>query len=216
MSEPLLAEDVALLLLDDTSGWLRGQFADYALAGAVATELALRGRIRLTERGERDVRPDRVMVTDATPTDDEILDAGLRRLAERPIRFRSTTVQLLRKDLKRQILERLVARGVVEARPHRVFGLVPITVHPTVDPTYEQGLRARLFAVLVKHEEPTVRDACVIATLDALGMAHRIVAEDVSTVDRRAIRTRARQLRKVHWAAETAARLIQQQQAAAS
>lgn len=214
MSELLLAEDVALLLLNDETGWLRGQYADLVLAGAVATDLAIRGRIRLTEKGERDVRPGRVVVSDATPTDDALLDEALARLARRPVRWRSMAVQLLRKDVRRQVLERLVERGLVEARPHRVLGLVPVTLYPAVAPDHEQALRAGLFAVLAKGEEPTVREACVIALLSAVGMADKVIAEDVSTVDRRAIRKRAKELRRAHWAAEAAYELIQAQQSA--
>lgn len=216
LSDFLLAEDLTLLLLDDTSGWLRTPYADYVLAGAVATDLALRGRIRVTERGERNVRPGRIVVSDTSPTDDPILDAGLARLAQRPVRFRSTAVQVLRKDIKRTVLQRLVDRGLVEAREHRVLGLVPVTVHPTVDPSYERALRAGLFAVLVHDEEPTVREACVIALLAAAGMADKVIVQDVSTVDRRSIRRRAKELRKVHWAADTAYQLIQSAQSAAA
>lgn len=216
MGQILLAEDVALLLLDDTTGWLRNQFADYVLAGALATDLALAGRIRLSEKGERDVRPGRVLVSDPTPTDDSILDAGLRRLAQRPVRFRSTAIQVLRKDVKRLVLERLVERGWVEAREHQVLGLVPVTTHPALDGSHEQELRTGLFAVLAHGEEPTVHEACVIALLAAVGMADKVIAEDVSTVNRRAIRKRAKELRTVHWAAETAYKLIQANQAAAA
>ncbi|WP_425307323.1 GPP34 family phosphoprotein [Ammonicoccus fulvus] len=216
MSELLLVEDVALLLLADDTGWMRGQYHEWVLAGALATELAIRGRIRLTEKGERDVRPGRVVVSDASSTDDAILDQALVRLAGRPVRWRSTTVQLLRKNVKRLVLERLVERGFVEAREHRVLGLVPITVYPAVSFDYEQRLRSGLFAVLARNEEPTVREACIIALLSAVNMADKVIAEDVSTVNRRAIRKRAKEMRKVHWAAETAYRLIQNQQSAAA
>lgn len=216
MTDFLLAEDLALLLLQDESGWLRNSYAHYVLGGALATDLALLGRIRLTERGERNVRPGRVVVVDTSPTDDPILDAGLARLAQRPVRFRSTAVQMLCKDVKPLILQRLVDRGLVEARPHRVLGLIPVTLHPAIRPEHEQDLRAGLFAVLVQDEEPTVREACIIALLAAVGMAHTVMAEDVSTVDRRAIRRRAKQMLKVHWAAETAYRLIQSSQSAAA
>lgn len=216
MSELLLVEDVALLLLSDETGWMRGPYHEWVLAGALATELAIRGRIRLTEKGERDVRPGRVVVSDTTPTDDAILDQALERLARRPVRWRSTAVQVLRKDAKRLVLERLVERGLVEAREHRVLGLVPVTVYPAVALEYEQGLRSGLFAVLAKDEEPTVREACIIALLSAVGMADKVIAEDVSTVNRRAIRKRAKEMRKLHWAAETAYQLIQQQQSGAA
>ena len=119
MSELLLVEDVALLLLSDDTGWMRGQYHELVLAGAMATELAIRGRIRLTEKGEREVRKGRVVVSDTTPTDDAILDQALERLARRPVRWRSTTIQVLRKNAKRLVLERLSERGLVEAREHR-------------------------------------------------------------------------------------------------
>lgn len=216
MSELLLVEDVALLLLSDDTGWMRGQYHELVLAGALATELAIRGRIRLTEKGEREVRKGRVVVSDTTPTDDAILDQALERLARRPVRWRSTTIQVLRKNAKRLVLERLSERGLVEAREHRVLGLVPITVYPAVAPEYEQRLRSGLFAVLAKNEEPTVREACIIALLSAVNMADKVIAEDVSTVNRRAIRKRAKELRKVHWAAEAAYQAIQAQQSAAA
>ncbi len=65
MSELLLVEDVALLLLSDDTGWMRGQYHELVLAGALATELAIRGRIRLTEKGEREVRKGRVVMSNA-------------------------------------------------------------------------------------------------------------------------------------------------------
>ena len=46
--------------------------------------------------------------------------------------------------------------------------------------------------------------------------ADKVLAEDVSTVNRRAIRRRAKELCKIHWAAETAYQLIQSQHAAAA
>ncbi len=61
-----------------------------------------------------------------------------------------------------------------------------------------------------------MREACIIALLSAVNMADKVIAEDVSTVNRRAIRKRAKELRKVHWAAEAAYQAIQAQQSAAA
>ncbi|MDO5499164.1 MAG: GPP34 family phosphoprotein [Propionibacteriaceae bacterium] len=215
MSEFLLAEDVALLLLNDTSGWMRGQFADIALAGAVLTDLAIRGRVRLTEKGERDVRPKRVVIVDDSATDDPILDAALARLAGRPARWQQTSLQVLRTQVKPAVLQRLVERGILEQREVRLLGLLPLKTYPTLDHSHEDGLRRRLFAVLVQGEQPTVRDACLVALLEAMNLAAKTVAEDVSTVDKRAIHRRAKEFRQQHWAAEAAYRLIQSQQSAA-
>ncbi|MDO5681463.1 MAG: GPP34 family phosphoprotein [Propionibacteriaceae bacterium] len=216
MSEFLIAEDLALLLLNDETGWMRGQYADIALAGAVLTDLALLGRVRLTEEGEQGVRPNRVVLVDDSSTDDPVLDGALLKLIGRKVRFQQTTVQLLRSYAKRAVLARLVERGILEQREVRVFVVVPMKTYPTVDYSHEDELRRRLFRVLVQNEEPSVRDACLIALLSALNLAAKTIADDVSTIDKRAIRQRAKQLRRQHWAAEAAYRVIQAQAAASA
>lgn len=216
MPEYLLAEDLALLLLNDRTGWMRGQSTDIALAGAVLTDLAIRGRIRLTEKGERDVRPNRVVIVDDSATDDPILDGALVRLSGRPVRRQSSALQVLRRQSKPAVLDRLVERGILEQRERRLLGLVPLKTYPMRDHTHEDGVRRRLFTVLVQNEEPSVHDACLIALLAALNLTAKTMAEDVSTIDRRAIQRKAKQIRHQHWAAEAAYKLIQQEQAAAA
>lgn len=216
MSEPLIAEDLALLLLNDESGRMKGQFSEVAIAGAVLTDLALRGRIRLTEQGERNVRKNRVVIVDDAATDDPILDAALAKLAGPTARYQQSAVRALRRQAKPAVLQRLVERGLVTEREHRLLGLVPLKSYPALDRSHEDGLRRRLFAVLVQQEEPTIRDACLIAMLAALNLTAKVVAEDVSTVDKRAIQRRAKEMRKLHWAAEAAYRVIQSDQAAAA
>ena len=85
MSDTLIAEDLLLLLTDDRRGSVREySSADYVLGGALLMELALAGRVRITEEGESAHKAGRVTITDASPTDDDILDDALARLAAKP------------------------------------------------------------------------------------------------------------------------------------
>lgn len=211
----LIAEDVLLLLTDDDEGVVSGDYPDLALGAALLLELALIGRIRITEKGEALHRAERVVVESQQPTDDLILDEALARLVAHPDCKPQRAVEVLSKKVRRPLLERLVGREILRQDATKVLGLWPRTTWPTNDPTYERHLRQQLFSVLVEGEKPDVRMASVIALLSAMKVAHKVVAQDVSTVDKRAVRRRAEQLRRESWASEAARKAIEATEAAA-
>ena len=72
-----VAEEMLLLVLDDTSGTFITEpdiNINYALAGAVLADLALKGRI--------EADPYKLFVLDPKPTGDAVQDAVLARIAE--------------------------------------------------------------------------------------------------------------------------------------
>jgi hypothetical protein len=74
----LLAEDLLLLLTDDDTGKLAASSTevDVALGGALLAELALMDRVDVAGADER-VREGRLVVRDANPTADGLLDEAL-------------------------------------------------------------------------------------------------------------------------------------------
>ena len=76
-----LAEDLLLLLTDDRSGRLSVTAAqvDIAVGGANLVELTLAGKIDLTGEGDQG-RPGRMVVRDAAPPGDPVLDTALQTL----------------------------------------------------------------------------------------------------------------------------------------
>jgi Golgi phosphoprotein 3 (GPP34) len=74
----LLAENLLLLVTDDASGRLRvpTDQLDPALAGANLVELTMMGRVDLSGAGGAG-KPGRLIVCDASPAGDEVLDAAL-------------------------------------------------------------------------------------------------------------------------------------------
>lgn len=214
MSDTLIAEDLLLLLTDDRRGSVREYAsADYVLGGALLMELALAGRVRITEEGESAHKPGRVTITDESPTDDEILDGALARLAAKPGCKPQKAVELLVKKVRRPLQDRLVQRGMFRHEKSRFAGFDKF---PAADGSHEADIRAGLFRVLVQNEEPTVRQASLISLLSAIDVAHKVVAEDVSTIDKKAVRKRAKELMKDNWASEAAKAAITAVQTAAA
>ena len=75
----LLAEDLLLLVTDDTSGRLSAPAAqvDAGLGGANLAELALMNKVGLSGQGDQG-KPARIIVRDPSPAGDEVLDAALQ------------------------------------------------------------------------------------------------------------------------------------------
>ncbi|OYN97135.1 hypothetical protein CGZ96_12030 [Enemella evansiae] len=185
----LVAEKLLLLLTDTETGRVRGQFADRALAGALLMDLSFRGRIRVTEKGERSHRPNRVVVVNDAPTDDAVLDAALARLAGAERRMQNA-VGRLAGQVRTPLRERLIAAGAAGDRAAK------------------QDLLTTLRQVLLDGAEPDTDTAALIGALAALGRLPGILGERLSREQKRAVRQRASELRQQNWAADAAYRSI--------
>jgi len=193
----LIAEDLLLLLLDDSTGkaMVDSTALDRVLAGAVLLELALDHRIAPAGEGES-IKKGRLAVRNADPTRDELLDRVLSRLAEDRPRKPEGAIEKLSGGLRKELLTRLAARGLVRPEVERALGLFPVTRWPVVDPAYESGLRAELTRVLVDGAEPAPRTAALVSLLAAVEAAAKVVP----SADRRAVKRRAKELARGEWA----------------
>lgn len=211
----LVAEKLLLLLTVDDTGRVRGQFADYGLAGAVLMDLSFRGRIRVTEKGERTHHRNRVVVVDDAPTDDAVLDDVLARLAGAD-RFMSSSIARIQRHLRKPLQERLARAGVLREEQVKLAGLVTMTRYPIADPGPKDELQATLYAVLLADQAPDADTAALIGVLSAVEATHTVLGIEPTREQKRAVKARAKQLRKENWAAEVAYRAIQSTRAAAS
>ena len=96
MNHVLIAEDLLLLLTDDQSGKLMvaSNQADIALDGALMIELALEQRVDVAAE-DGVVRKGRLLVMDASPTSDSLLDEALGRIAAKQGRKPKNVVPVL-------------------------------------------------------------------------------------------------------------------------
>jgi hypothetical protein len=165
-----MAEEILLLLLDDETGkpvGLPGPAGDLALAGAILMELALAGRL--------DSDLDRLHLAGAAPTGDALLDSVLARIAAEPEERTSRAwIQDIAKGmpgLRGQLLERLVAGGVLRRVEDRFLWVFPERRYPKAPDSQQVAeVRARLRGVLLEQELPDPRDALLIGLCRAAGL----------------------------------------------
>jgi len=199
-----LPGELTLLALDGETGRSRVESMDLdaLLAGAVLTELVLRDRITLDGR--------RVCGAEAVPTGEPLLDDALARVArERRSRTLDWWVAHLRKGLGRQVLDDLVARGLVRMESRRMFGIFPATRVPETDGVAEELIRTRLNMVVLDGVDPDPRTAALAALLTA-PLARRVW----SAADIKAARARLRALAQRDTVAASVRRAIETAQTA--
>ena len=162
------AEEIVLLLLSDDDG----RFArvpswslEYALAGAVLMDLALEGRI--------DTDLDKLVLVDATPVGDSLLDPTLAEIAEgaeRDTRFWVEHVANRAYAVRDESLSRLIAQGILESRDDRFLWVFQSRRYPTVDGQAEREVKLRIMEVLFSDTIPDPRDVVIICLADACGI----------------------------------------------
>jgi hypothetical protein len=165
MGSVAIAEELLLLAYDDESGKASGSTIglDLAMAAAMLVELALHHRIVYVDRI--------LMVRDATPTGMPIVDEVLAKVAADPQHTPGSWVQRLRHGLRPRVLADLCARNVIcDVDETTMAGFVHLHRYPTIDPTVEREIRARLHQALTTDETPDVRTAALAALVSAARM----------------------------------------------
>ncbi|RST11664.1 GPP34 family phosphoprotein [Streptomyces sp. WAC05374] len=202
-----LAEDIALLSLDDESGAAKErQSAGWAVAGGILLELAMAGRVTVADG--------RLEVTDTTPTGTALLDGRLERLEEWTRRkSRRKVADWLTKDQSKAVaatVESLCARGLVTEERGKVLGLFPVRRYPEADGSVERELRARLTSVVVHGMEPDDRTSGLVALLHAAKL-YRLAFPDVP---RKLVAPRMAKIADGQWAGDGVREAIRNMQAA--
>ena len=210
----LIAEDLLLLLTDDATGKtvVDTTRLDLALAGGVLLELALLGRIDVTGPGG-DVKPGRILVRDASPTDDRVLDEALRRIVAKNPRKPEAVVPSLTKGLRGALFDRLAERGIVRADRGTVLGIFPTRSWPAVDSGHEAEVRFGLRDVLVVGRTPTEREAALVSLLHAVDQVPKVVG--TTEVPKRELKRRAGEVAAGEFAGAAVKKAVEAVQSAA-
>lgn len=204
----ILAEDVLLLLVDDESGRavVDKTRLGLALAGGVLLDLATLGRVDVAGPGEQ-VKAGRLVVRDDRPTDDDVLDEALRRIALMGPKKPESVLQTLAKGLRENLLDRLTVRGILRAEEGRILGIFPTHSWPAADSSHERQVRAGLRDVLVAGRTPAPREAALISLLQAIDQVPKALG-DVG-VPARQLRRRAKDVASASFADEAVRKAVQ-------
>lgn len=193
----LIAEDLLLLLLDDVKGTTpSGTAVSTVLGGAVLLELAVAGAVDVDKRSRW--KQPKVHVVDAARITDPLLARAVRTIAEKD-RTAQSLVNKIGKELKTELAERMVKRGLLGREDTDVLG-IRRTRFPALDAVHKNELKMSITAVLVHQDAPDERTGALIALLSAVDRAHKTVGS--SDVPGREIKKRAKQVAKGTWAAD--------------
>jgi len=154
----------------------------YGLAGAVVTELLLRGAVQVTERG--------LLAVAGRPTGDELLDdvlLGIRASRPRPVTSWVRALAGRSASLHARLARRLLRAGVLREERRRVLGVLPVRRFAVADQAVLAGLHGRLRAALLGHGTVDSRTASLIGLVAACGLVDGLVTRD----ERRTARGRA-------------------------
>ena len=170
------AEEVLLLLLDDEDGrfarvpdWSLG----YALAGGVLMDLALENRI--------DTDLDSLLLLDATPLGDDLLDPVLADIAamdeKHDARFWVERIAGRADEIREASIARLIRRGIVEVKDDRVLWVFRSRRYPIIDGQAEREVKLRIMEVLFSDQIPGPRDIVIICLAEACGIFKQLLSK---------------------------------------
>ncbi|WP_420638978.1 GOLPH3/VPS74 family protein [Candidatus Poriferisocius sp.] len=168
-------EEIMLLLLRDDDGKfisIPQSSMDRAVAGAVLMELAMENRI--------DTDLENLMLVDATPLGDSLLDPALAMIAEgEESDARHWVEQLARQgpQIREEALVRLVDKGILEREDDRFLWVFRSRRYPLVDGEAEREVKLRIMGVLFSDDIPSPRDVVIICLAHACGIFGEILSK---------------------------------------
>lgn len=155
-------ELIMLLALDEEGGrvsWRVSPYLDYALAGAMLAELALRGVIEVTADG--DLRLKEVPATTGSKLLDEVLQVFRRSRHPHTVSGWVAAVSAI-EDLDHRQMEELAAKKILEKREGHFLLIFPVTTYPASDRTVEKEVVAQIREALLGEGEVEPRLSILI------------------------------------------------------
>ena len=165
-----LHEEVLLLAMRDEEGTIAaGTMYQYAIAGAVLSELVLQGRVAVDDSGRKKL----AKVIDPRPTGAPLLDECLDKIAAgkpKPLdhwvgRFANI------KNLKHRVAARLCDRGILREEEGKILLVFTRTIYPASDPRPEQEIIERLRrAVFTDRRDIDPRTVVLVSLANSAGI----------------------------------------------
>jgi hypothetical protein len=202
----LVEEFTLLAYADDGTPLTDGTHLDHGLGGGLLLELALAGRADVVDK--------KVVALDISPTGDPLVDGALMRIVgdDKP-RKPGHWVSKFAKDTRPQVLDRLVAEGILRTEKDKVLWVFPRTKYPAahgVEPVQETAARERMRHAVLGTGEVDPRTAALCALVLATDLDGKVFAG----LDRKVVKARLREISEGAWAAEAVKKAIDEIQAA--
>lgn len=196
----LIAEDLLLLVTADDTGRLAVDSTNtsMALGGALLAELALEQRVDIAGPDER-VRAGRLIVRDASPTGDNVLDDALATVSDKEGKKPQSVVAAVGKRTRVRLYERLAEAGLLRAEEGRIRGIFSTPRWPAEHTDHEAAVRAALVTALRAGATTDARTRALISLLLALKALHKAVPPDSVRLPREELNANAKRIAEEDW-----------------
>ena len=171
-----LAEELLLITLDDESGLLLDSISPFKNHLAIAASLIM----ELTLKGNIDLDAKKLFVVSSGETGIPILDVALAEIVaeETPL---VTTEWLKRfakrgEDLSNQIIDSLVAKGIMEMVDRRLFWVLKTRSYSATSGIEEREVKSRIMFLLNSNEIPDPNDVLLVGLLKAVGIFNLLLS----------------------------------------
>lgn len=207
LGDPVLVEDVLLLLFQPDSGTIAGEnILFYVLGGAVIADLALTQKAEVRLSG---MFSSRVHAIADTPPSDVILEPGWNYIVEKP-RSVQTVIAAIGPHLREPVLNRLIERGDLRRGTKKTLGVFKSTTI-TLGSDRRQELLEQVRAALVDGKDVEPRIAAIIALISASNTLPQFHREIPWSSD---VYKRGKEFEKGNWGAAAAATAVTRTMAA--
>lgn len=194
--EPLLTEDVMLLLHQPNTGTTAGEnVLHYVLGSAALTDLALTGKLKVRQSADSC----QVAATGNGSGSDAILALAHSSLTHKP-RDIQTAIALIGPRLPGPVRARLVQRGDLRREQGKLLGVLPTTKY-TLASLRREALMDYVQAALMDDKTPEPRIKASIALISASGTLPQFHREIPWNGD---VYTRAKEFERGDWSAVAA------------
>ncbi len=172
-----IAEKLLLLALHDEKGTVLPSASTsllYGLSGALLMELTFNKKLYVKEEN--------LLVSDTTPTGNDIVDEALHIIkqskkdknAEHWVSALSTGI----KNLQERLLDRLVQEGILRKEERRILWVIPVTQHPLQRSEVEEEIREQIRAALLYTQTPSPQVAMLISLVTACDLMAELFSHE--------------------------------------
>lgn len=203
----LIAEELLLQLTTPAGKLIAGSNADIGLAGALLTELALLGKVTVTEK-------QRLATLDRAPTGDQILDDALALFVDKEGKKPKDVLGKVAKKLRGRLYGRLAVEGLVREEQRKILGLFPKTDWPLVNDAARAHTHRQMTEVLLGRAPADPRTAALISLIHAVDAVPRVFDRVAPEMSGRELKKLAKGIAEGNWASDAVSRSIAQAQAA--
>jgi golgi phosphoprotein 3 len=176
---PIFSEEFLLLALSDPKGgFVREppERFENALAGAILMDLALLNRI--------DTDLDHLILVDASPTGDSLLDKTLKLIQEYPdSKSTSYWIEEIRyriDEFREVLIQRLIDRGMLKRQDKKLLGIIPQTRYAVSPGPEVPKVRERLRTTILSDDIPDPQDVLLISLLVSCSLIDRLFSRSES------------------------------------